>query len=454
MNLEPDQPQPSEASQERMDTEVKRLSFLLGLTQQLQTSDKLKQMAQFALEYLVEVMGAAFGDVKVIQSATDTSQASAQTLTNQFSAEFVAICGQPAVLEMQQLLDQGIPYGQGLLWQVVETGNPRFVSDYANQPNAVPAFRHPAIGQLGIFPIPQADGQIIGTLTLESRSLARLQAAPQQDMLLAACRMLGAAIERARAYERLAQLNQDLAHRAEELEAANQELEAFSYSVSHDLRAPLRAMHGFSRVLLERYHSQLPAQASHYLNRIQHNAQTMGNLVDDLLTFSRLSRQPLQKQSVAPADLVQRGWMDLQADWKNRQVEFLLDQLPLCQADPLLLMQVWINLLSNALKFTSQQPVAQIQVGCQQVENRTTYFVKDNGVGFDMNYVHKLFGVFQRLHSPQEYEGTGVGLAIVQRVIHRHGGQVWAEAAINQGASFYFTLPEPNNSSKSRNDSS
>jgi PAS domain S-box-containing protein len=237
-----------------------------------------------------------------------------------------------------------------------------------------------------------------------------------------------------------AELEQRVIERTAQLEAANKELEAFSYSVSHDLRAPLRAVDGFSRILLEEYASQLVPTAQRYLQLVRGNVRQMGQLIDDLLTFSRLSRQPLRKQTVAPADLVRRVLADLHAEQAGRRVETVIGELPPCQADPALLRQVLVNLLANALKFTRRRGLARIEIGCQKSDGKWVYFVKDNGVGFDMRYAHKLFGVFQRLHRAEEYEGTGVGLAIVQRILHRHGGRAWAEAAVDRGATFYFTL--------------
>lgn len=248
--------------------------------------------------------------------------------------------------------------------------------------------------------------------------------------------------ERERAEAEIKKLNEDLQSRAVELEAANKELEAFSYSVSHDLRAPLRAINGFSRILVNEYAPQIAPEAGRYLQMVRDNAQQMGCLVDDLLAFSRLSRSPLNKQLVSSTDLVRRVLADLEHEQENRQVEILLSELPTCQADPALLKQVWVNLITNALKFTSFSNMARIEIGCQQTHSAAIYFVRDNGVGFDMQYAHKLFGVFQRLHRAEDYEGTGVGLAIVQRIIHRHGGRVWAEAEINKGATFYFSLEE------------
>lgn len=242
---------------------------------------------------------------------------------------------------------------------------------------------------------------------------------------------------------RLRALNAQLESRASELEAANKELDAFAYSVSHDLRAPLRAIDGFSSIVLTEFGPQLPAAAQRYLRLVCDKTQQMGRLINDLLDFSRLGRQPLQKRPVDLANLVREVWAGLHAERAGRQVAFTLGALPSCQADPSLLRQVIVNLLGNALKYSRQRESAVIEVGCRPAIDAAggpVYFVKDNGVGFDMKYVDKLFGVFQRLHRAEDYEGTGVGLAIAQRILHRHGGRVWAEAQVNEGATFFFTL--------------
>ena len=222
--------------------------------------------------------------------------------------------------------------------------------------------------------------------------------------------------------------------------AAIKELEAFAYSVSHDLRAPLRGMDAFAQILQKKHAVQADEDAQHCLNMIRDNAQQMGRLINDLLTFSRLSQQPLNKEQVDQEELVRGVLQSLQAEQKDRQIELTLGGLPPAEADPRLLKQVWINLISNALKYTRGRDTAVIRVGAETKDGAQVCFVQDNGVGFDMRYAHKLFGVFQRLHRAEDYEGTGVGLAIVQRIVARHGGRIWAQAAKNQGATFYFTL--------------
>jgi len=264
------------------------------------------------------------------------------------------------------------------------------------------------------------------------------------DIAREVANQLSLALQQARMHEQIQrharELEQRVIARTAELEAANKELEAFSYSVSHDLRAPLRAIDGFSRILLEDYIADLPDEAQHYLQLVGENTQQMGHLIDDLLAFAQLSRQPLNKRGVATADLARQCLEDLHAEQGGRCVEISIGDLPACEGDPALLKQVWINLLANALKYTRRRDPAEIAIGCQADGRAPVYFIQDNGVGFDMRYSDKLFGVFQRMHRAEDYEGTGVGLAITQRIIHRHGGRIWAEAAVDHGTAFYFTL--------------
>jgi light-regulated signal transduction histidine kinase (bacteriophytochrome) len=228
--------------------------------------------------------------------------------------------------------------------------------------------------------------------------------------------------------------------RTSELRAANRELEAFSYSVSHDLRAPLRAIAGFVQILEEDLSDKLDEPARRHLERVKLNARKMGQLIDDLLAFSQIGRTALVRQTVDVTAIANAAATEAVAA-SGRSVEITVKPLPACYGEPALLNQVFVNLISNAVKFTAKVPNAAITIGCSSTNGETVYFVRDNGVGFDDRYAEKLFGVFQRLHRADEFEGTGVGLAIVHRIVTRHGGRVWAEGKINGGATFYFALP-------------
>jgi light-regulated signal transduction histidine kinase (bacteriophytochrome) len=250
-------------------------------------------------------------------------------------------------------------------------------------------------------------------------------------------------IERQQAEHRAQELNQELQQAIVELRAVNRELEAFSYSVSHDLRAPLRGIDGFSQALLEDCLDQLDTTGQDYLRRIRSASQRMGQLIDDLLTLSRVTRSDMHKESVDLSRLASRICTDLHQALPERQVEFEIQPGLVTHGDVRLLQVVLDNFLNNAWKFTAKQPQAKIEFGATAQENGIpVYFVRDNGVGFDMTFVDKLFRPFQRLHGMHEFPGNGIGLATVQRIVHRHGGQVWAEGALNQGSTFYFTLTE------------
>jgi signal transduction histidine kinase len=238
-------------------------------------------------------------------------------------------------------------------------------------------------------------------------------------------------------------LNQELANRAKELEASNKELESFSYSVSHDLRAPLRHVVGFSELLQKRASTLLDDKSRGYMQTILESAKRMGNLIDDLLAFSRIGRVETQRTLVNVGQLVKEVVADVGQETRGREIAWKVKALPICYGDRSMLKQVIVNLVSNAVKFTSMRTRTEIEIGCMDVnENEVEIFVRDNGAGFDMQYVNKLFGVFQRLHLPEQFEGTGIGLAIVQRIVLRHGGKVRAEGVPDQGATFYFSLPK------------
>ncbi|HEY1786581.1 MAG TPA: PAS domain S-box protein [Verrucomicrobiae bacterium] len=249
--------------------------------------------------------------------------------------------------------------------------------------------------------------------------------------------------ERKMGQDKIEKLNADLQIHSRQLEEANKELEAFSYSVSHDLRAPLRHIDGFVKMLAKQSAPQLDDRGKRYLDIIADSAHRMGALIDDLLVFSRMSRAELRCDRVSTDSLVHEAVDGLQTDINGRRINWKIDALPEVNADPAMLQQVWVNLISNAVKYTRPRDPAKIEIGCADSGNgEFVFFVHDNGVGFDMQYAHKLFGVFQRLHRAEEFEGTGIGLANVSRIVHRHGGRVWAEGRPDAGATFYFSLPK------------
>lgn len=229
--------------------------------------------------------------------------------------------------------------------------------------------------------------------------------------------------------------------RTSELETANQELEGFAYSVSHDLRTPLRAIDGFSHILLEQYEGQLDEEGRRLLSVVRNNAQRMARLIDDILAFSRMGRLGMTIADVDMQGLVRSVVDELRPDAASRNLDIMVQPLPAAQGDSAMLRQVWTNLLSNAIKFSAPKASARIDIGGQIEDAEQVYYIKDNGVGFDMQYADKLFGVFQRLHGVDEFEGTGIGLAIAKRIVTRHGGRIWAQGAVGEGATFYFTLP-------------
>ncbi|HBO73757.1 MAG TPA: two-component sensor histidine kinase, partial [Marinilabiliales bacterium] len=232
----------------------------------------------------------------------------------------------------------------------------------------------------------------------------------------------------------------ELKNEKQKLIALNKELEAFSYSVSHDLRAPLRAIDSFSRILIEEYGHKLDSEGIRLFQIVTDNAKKMGMLIDDLLAFSRLSRKEIILSKIDMYDMAKSVFQELAVTDAHGKIDFRLQGIPETNGDPSMIKQVWINLIGNAIKFTSKKPERIIEIGFHPENSQLIYYVRDNGSGFDMAYANKLFGVFQRLHSEKEFEGTGVGLAIVQRIVARHHGRIWAEGKVNEGATFYFTI--------------
>jgi len=442
--------------QANLNAEIKRLRFLQELTERLQPASDLKEIGQFALSYLIQTMGAAFGDVKVISG--EGKDAYASMLTNKISTQFIATYGEPITRDMEALLNQGIPYGQGILWQVVATGSPLFVEDYKNHPQAVDAFRHPGIGQLGMFPIPSASGKIIGILTLESRSEQKLQEAPQQDMLLAACRTLGVAIERAQAQEHLRRAN-------EELERASQLKSEFLASMSHELRTPLNSILGFSDLLQRGAGGSLTQRQVNHVKVIETSGQHLLQLINDILDLSKIEagKADLDLAPVSIQTLCRQCLKMIQprADKKRLRLSLELDsRLEQAFLDERRVSQILINLLSNAVKFTPEEGTVKLAgrlaYGCQlqqefrpdrsPVNSSTPYLcleVTDSGIGIPEDKLHLLFRPFQQIDSSlaRHHEGTGLGLAITKRVAELHGGTVSVVSRENQGSTFRVWLP-------------
>ncbi|MGC9525568.1 MAG: ATP-binding protein [Limnospira sp.] len=443
-------------TQLNLNTEVRRLRFLLGLNERLQDLDNLQEIAQFALNYLIQVMDAAFGDVKVILGEGNNRVTG--MVGNQISGQFVATYGEPAVTEMQSMLNQGIPHGEGLLWDVVETGQPVFVEDYANHPQSVPAFRHPGIGKLGIFPIPCTTGQIIGVLTLESRDLEKMQQYPQLDMLFAACRTLGTAIERAQAQERLRQSN-------ENLERASQLKSEFLASMSHELRTPLNSILGFSDLLKRKTAGELNTRQINQVQFIEKSGKHLLQLINDILDLSKIEsgKTELNLESVNIHQLcseclkmiqprAEKKCLALSLELDYRITEVLLDERRV--------RQILINLLSNAVKFTPEggkvRLSGQLAYGAQMagdyrpdrspVNESTPYLcleVLDSGIGIPEDRWHLLFQPFQQIDSSltRRHEGTGLGLVLTKRLAELHGGTVSLQTQVDEGSRFRVWLP-------------
>jgi len=319
---------------------------------------------------------------------------------------------------------------------------PQIVNTHSLPPGPeVDALLASGVHQYMVMPM-IAGGVLIGALSFGGEP--GTYSAEQVEVAQEVAMQLAIAVMQARLYATVKRHTEELElrvrDRTRELQNANKSLEAFSYSVAHDLRAPLRSIDGFSKLILEDYQAKLDDRGKKYLDHVRTSAQHMGLLIDALLSLARVTRANMQRTEVDLSAIASRIADRLQGTSPNRRAEILVEQSMQAECDSKLLTVVLENLLGNAWKFTSGRELARIAFGRQEDERGTVYFVRDNGAGFDMRYVDKLFGAFQRLHSVTEFEGTGVGLATVQRIIHRHGGEVWAEAKVNEGATISFTL--------------
>ena len=437
------------------DQEIRRLSFLLGLAERLQSVTSVEAIGKYALRYLVENMGAAFGDIKLISGQGDRRRAS--MITNGISSQFVATYGE-AIAAMEDCLNEGIPYGQGLLWGVVETGEPLFVDNYAEHPGAVEAFRHPGIGQLGIFPIKDQKGLILAVLTLESRIEAPLEDAPQQDVLVAACQILGAAIERAQSQEKLKRTNQ-------ELEKISRLKSEFLASMSHELRTPLNSVIGFSDLLRRQTSQQLNDRQLNYLDTIEKSGQHLLALIHDILDLSKIEagKTELDINTVNVPEMCEECLSMVQPRATAKKLQVTLDtssQVNQAALDRRKVQQILINLLSNAVKFTpkrgkitlstrlayGEELLQEQRTDSSVIEASTPYLrleVADTGIGISPADQGRLFQPFFQVDGrlTRQYEGTGLGLALTKRLAELHGGVASVESDVDAGSRFRVWLP-------------
>lgn len=419
------------AAEQRVARQAKLLADINEVLRQSFVTDSHEQLAQLCLS--------------VAQNATSSRLGLIGELASEGVLSVTALSGavwEACAMDREAAAAQLARLPVSPFWErMITTGRSHIVDNPGNDPGwpGLPP-GHPPIETFLGTPLLLA-GRSCGVLALANKP-GGYSTEDQQGMeALAAA--FSEALQRRRAEHRVKLLNQSLEETVAELAEANRQLESFSYSISHDLRAPLRAIDGFSRLVSDRHAADLPAEARKHLGYVRENAHQMGRLIDDLLAFSRLTRQVPHPTYVDSEAIVREVLALLEPEREGRNVEVCVGPLADCQADPVLLRQVWQNLISNAIKFTRQRDRARIEIGSMEQAGEIVYFVKDNGVGFDAAYSSKLFGVFQRLHRPDEFEGTGVGLAIVQRIVSGHGGRVWAEAKVDAGAAFYFTLGRP-----------
>jgi len=414
---------------EAHDKHAKRLGILHEIDRAVASAESPEVVAAAAIRPLREILGVARAVVNLIDLAAG-------------EAEWLAAAGRRRIH-----VGSGVRFSMQMMGDVdaLKRGEPQIVDTRALPPGPeVDALLASGVDLYMVMPM-IAGGELIGALSFGGEP----GPFPAEQMSIAreVATQLAIAVAQARLYDRVRRHAEELelrvAERTAELETANKELDAFSYSVSHDLRAPLRAVDGYARMLEEDYAGRLDPEGKRLLGVVRTSSQQMGRLIDDLLAFSRLGREHLRTKPLQLNELVGEIIDEVRRDNDGRKIEFIIGDLGTADADPALMKQALANLIGNAVKFTRGKDPAVVEIGTGGGANASdagTYYVKDNGAGFDMKYYDKLFGVFQRLHSHAEYPGTGVGLAIVQRIIHRHGGRIWADSTPGLGSAFYFTL--------------
>ncbi len=399
-----------------------RMARLHEISTRLAGSDDLSSLLAAIVEASIEITGADMGSIQLLDEKGALKIAAHSGLGRQFLDYFGSVskgvhivCGLAMVDCRRMIVDD-------VLENALFRDNP-----------ARDVLMAAGVRAFQTTPLFSRTGDIVGMFTTHYRTARHPEEADLRLLDLLA-RQAADLIERMRVIETLNK-------RSAQLEAANKELESFSYSVSHDLRAPLRAIDGYSRMILRKHTDRLDDDARDKFNVIRESTQKMGQLIDDLLAFSRLGRAELSTGTLDIEGLIRETWEDLKAANPGRRLTLKIAEIPPCRGDRMLMKQVLVNILANSVKFTRGREEALIEAGGNVKGSESLYYIRDNGVGFDMKYHDKLFGVFQRLHTADEFEGTGVGLAIVQRIINRHGGRVWAEGQIDKGACFYFSLP-------------
>lgn len=416
---------------EQVRRQISLLKAIIRIFRESINCETEEDMAQICLEVAEELTGSAYGFIGELnqQGLFDT------TTLSKAGWNACKLPKEEAVMLLRNMPNRGINR-TGLREQ-----KSWIINDPTSHPDTVekPAGHPPLTSFLGV-PLRYVGG-ITGMIALASKE-SGYTPADQQDIEALSVAFVES-LNRRRAEKKINELNMELNRHLQEIETANKELEAFSYSVSHDLRAPLRHITGFVELLNKRNLASLDEKSRHYLEVISTAARQMGVLIDDLLSFSRMGRAELMKTRIDFGPLVQEIVNDMAEETKEREIVWEIAPLPVVEGDAAMLRLVMVNLITNALKFTRSRSRARIEIGAViDHPDETFFFVRDNGVGFDMKYADKLFGLFQRLHSSEEFEGTGVGLANVQRIIRRHGGRIWAEGKVDGGAAFWFSLPK------------